>query len=32
VADGRCTYKVREDDGRAYYYETVYPETIELTC
>lgn len=32
VPDGRCTYKVREDEGRAYYYETVYPETIELTC
>jgi tRNA threonylcarbamoyladenosine biosynthesis protein TsaE len=32
IPDGSCTYRVVEDDARAYYYETVYPQVVVLTC
>lgn len=32
IPDGSCKYGVKEDDSRAYYYETVYPEVITLSC
>ncbi|HUL05156.1 MAG TPA: DUF1007 family protein [Candidatus Acidoferrum sp.] len=32
VPDGSCKYDVKEDESRAYYYETVYPEVITLSC
>ncbi|MGE0120797.1 MAG: DUF1007 family protein [Dongiaceae bacterium] len=32
IADGACRYTVGEDESRAYYYETVYPQVITLSC
>jgi len=32
MADGACRYEVAEDETRAYYYETVYPDVITLRC
>jgi ABC-type uncharacterized transport system substrate-binding protein len=32
IPEGSCKYSVKEDDSRAYYYETVYPEVITLSC
>jgi ABC-type uncharacterized transport system substrate-binding protein len=32
IPEGSCKYSVREDDSRAYYYDTVYPEVITLSC
>jgi ABC-type uncharacterized transport system substrate-binding protein len=32
IPEGSCKYSVKEDDSRAYYYETVYPEVITLNC
>lgn len=32
IADGACRYAVAEDESRAYYYETVYPQVITLSC
>jgi tRNA threonylcarbamoyladenosine biosynthesis protein TsaE len=32
IPEGSCKYGIREDDSRAYYYETVYPEVITLSC
>jgi len=32
IPEGSCKYSVKEDDSRAYYYETVYPDVITLSC
>jgi ABC-type uncharacterized transport system substrate-binding protein len=32
LPDGQCSYKVTEDAKRAYYYDSVYPEVIQLAC
>jgi ABC-type uncharacterized transport system substrate-binding protein len=32
IADGACRYTVGENESRAYYYETVYPDMITLSC
>jgi len=32
AAPGSCSYKVAEDETKAYYYGSIYPEVISLTC
>ncbi len=32
IPEGGCKYSIKEDENRAYYYETVYPEVIALSC
>jgi len=32
IPEGSCRYSVKEDDSRAYYYDTVYPDVIALSC
>jgi len=32
LTDGSCQYKITDDTTRAYYYNSVYPQVIELVC
>jgi ABC-type uncharacterized transport system substrate-binding protein len=32
AAPGSCSYRVAEDETKAYYYDSIYPEVISLSC
>ena len=32
AAPGTCGYEISEDETRAYYYDSIYPEVIKLSC
>jgi len=27
-----CSYSISEDETKAYYYDSIYPEVIKLSC
>ncbi len=31
-APGNCSYNISEDETKAYYYDSIYPEVIKLSC
>ncbi len=31
-APGNCSYTISEDETKAYYYDSIYPEVIKLSC
>jgi ABC-type uncharacterized transport system substrate-binding protein len=31
-APGACSHSISEDEAKAYYYDSIYPEVIKLSC